>query len=56
MRGNKLGLLTSTDYNNLYQCESLEDIKLYLVRSGDAAFGRDGRRCRGGAYGEDSKR
>lgn len=30
VRGYKLGLLTSSDYNNLYQCESLEDIKLYL--------------------------
>ena len=32
MRGHKSGLLTSSDYNNLCQCESLEDIKLHLVR------------------------
>ena len=31
MRGHKSGLLTSSDYNNLCQCESLEDIKLHLV-------------------------
>jgi V-type H+-transporting ATPase subunit d len=31
VRGFKLGLLTSADYNNLSQCESLDDIKLYLV-------------------------
>lgn len=30
VRGFKLGLLTTADYNNLYQCESLEDVKLYL--------------------------
>ncbi len=32
VRGYKLGLLSSADYNNLSQCESLDDIKLYLVR------------------------
>ena len=31
VRGYKLGLLTTADYNNLCQCETLEDIKLYLV-------------------------
>ena len=31
VRGFKLGLLSSADYNNLAQCESLDDIKLYLV-------------------------
>lgn len=35
MRGYKLGLLSSADYNNLSQCESLDDIKLYLVRMHD---------------------
>lgn len=30
LRGYKGGLLTSIDYNNLSQCESLEDIKLHL--------------------------
>lgn len=31
VRGFKLGLLSSADYNNLSQCETLDDIKLYLV-------------------------
>lgn len=32
MRGHRTGLLTVPDYNNLCQCENLEDIKLNLVR------------------------
>ena len=32
-RGYKLGLLTTADYNNICQCETLDDIKLYLVRT-----------------------
>ena len=36
VRGYKLGLLTTADYNNLCQCETLEDIKLYLVGAADA--------------------
>lgn len=31
VRGYKLGLLTPADYNNLSQCETLDDIKLYLT-------------------------
>jgi ATP synthase (C/AC39) subunit len=31
VRGHRSGLLTSADYNNLAQCESLDDIKLNLV-------------------------
>ena len=31
VRGYKLGLLTTSDYNNICQCETLDDIKLYLV-------------------------
>lgn len=31
VRGYKLGLLTTADYNNLTQCETLDDIKLYLT-------------------------
>ena len=31
VRGHRSGLLTSSDYNNLAQCESLDDIKLNLV-------------------------
>lgn len=34
VRGYKQGLLTTADYNNLCQCETLEDIKLYLVGAG----------------------
>lgn len=32
VRGHRSGLLTAADYNNLAQCESLDDIKLNLVR------------------------
>lgn len=32
VRGHKSGLLTVADYNNLTQCEALDDIKLNLVR------------------------
>lgn len=31
VRGHKTGLLTVPDYNNLTQCEALDDIKLNLV-------------------------
>ena len=34
VRGHRSGLLTAADYNNLAQCESLDDIKLNLVRVG----------------------
>lgn len=44
VRGYKLGLLRHADYNNLCQCESLDDIKLYLVRS----LGGGGRARAGG--------
>lgn len=30
VRGYRSGLLTATDYNNLCQCETLDDIKLHL--------------------------
>lgn len=32
VRGHKAGLFSAAEYNNLCQCESLEDIKLHLVR------------------------
>lgn len=32
VRGHRAGLLTVQDYNNLCQCESLEDIKLSTLR------------------------
>ncbi|GJN18537.1 hypothetical protein PR202_gb05709 [Eleusine coracana subsp. coracana] len=31
VRGNRSGLLTSADYNNLCQCENLDDIKMHLT-------------------------
>ena len=31
VRGHKAGLLKQSDYNNLCQCESLDDVKLHLV-------------------------
>ncbi len=31
VRGHKAGLLTVADYNNLCQCENMDDIKLNLV-------------------------
>ena len=31
VRGHRSGLLTTSDYNNLCQCETLDDIKLNLV-------------------------
>jgi hypothetical protein len=30
VRGYRAGLLTSSDYNNLCQCETLDDIKMHL--------------------------
>ncbi|CAA3013862.1 V-type proton ATPase subunit d2, partial [Olea europaea subsp. europaea] len=30
VRGYRSGLLTASDYNNLCQCETLEDIKMHL--------------------------
>lgn len=33
VRGHRAGFLTVADYNNLSQCESLDDVKLNLVSS-----------------------
>lgn len=42
VRGHKSGLLTVPDYNNLTQCEALDDIKLNLVSiNADAAPSAD---------------
>lgn len=30
VRGHRSGLLTAADYNNLCQCETLDDIKMHL--------------------------
>ena len=32
VRGYRGGLLTAGDYNNLSQCENLDDVKMHLVR------------------------
>jgi hypothetical protein len=32
VRGHKAGLLRQNDYHNLFQCETLDDLKLNLVR------------------------
>ena len=48
VRGHKLGLLTTADYNNLCQCESLEDIKLYLVGAAPAGRRRLAAACAAG--------
>lgn len=42
MRGHKAGLLTVPDYNNLTQCEALDDIKLNLVSSHEGATSAGG--------------
>lgn len=39
VRGHKAGLLTVSDYNNLCQCETLDDIKLHLVSTGPDSTG-----------------
>lgn len=41
VRGHKSGLLTIPDYNNLTQCEALDDIKLNLVSAAAARAGSD---------------
>jgi len=33
VRGHKAALLSAADYASLQQCESLDDVKLFLVRS-----------------------
>lgn len=38
VRGHKSGLLTVADYNNLTQCEALDDIKLNLVSRAKPAW------------------
>lgn len=39
VRGHRAGLLTVADYNNLCQCETMDDIKLNLVRGAAEALG-----------------
>lgn len=49
MRGHRSGLLTVADYNNLTQCETLDDIKLNLVRCHGGGGGDGGDGSGGGA-------
>ena len=39
MRGHRTGLLTMADYNNLTQCEGMDDVKLNLVKEGEGGGG-----------------
>lgn len=45
VRGHKSGLLTVPDYNNLTQCEALDDIKLNLVSTGSSRMQWAGVHC-----------
>jgi len=38
LRGYRLGILTTTDYNNLVQCEVLDDMRLHLASTGYGDF------------------
>lgn len=40
VRGYRAGLLTAADYNNLSQCDNLDDVKLHLVRAELCCNGR----------------
>jgi len=42
VRGYKSGLLAAADYNNLCQCESLDDIKLNLTGTDYGGFLQNG--------------
>jgi hypothetical protein len=54
LRGYRGGLLTAADYNNLCQCENLDDIKLHLVRA--RRCGPCALRARGRAWRVDGMR
>lgn len=43
VRGYRSGLLTAADYNNLSQCDNLDDVKLHLVRGAALADQRNAR-------------
>ena len=42
LRGYRSGLLTAADYNNLCQCETLEDVKLHLTGTDYGSFLQNG--------------
>ena len=42
LRGYRSGLLTAADYNNLCQCETLEDVKLHLTGTDYGGFLQNG--------------
>lgn len=39
MRGHRAGLLRAADYSALFQCETLDDVKLNLVKEGEGGGG-----------------
>ena len=43
LRGYRSGLLTAADYNNLSQCETLDDVKLHLTGTDYGSFLQNGR-------------
>ena len=43
VRGHRGGLLTAVDYNNLCQCETLDDIKMHLSATDYGPFLQNGR-------------
>lgn len=45
VRGYRSGLLTAADYNNLCQCESLDDIKMHLSATEYGRYLQNGIYC-----------
>lgn len=39
VRGHRAGLLRAADYSALFQCETLDDVKLNLVKEGEGGGG-----------------
>lgn len=45
VRGHRAGLLTAADYNNLCQCETLDDIKMHLSATEYGPYLQNGAFC-----------
>lgn len=45
VRGHRAGLLTAADYNNLCQCETLDDIKMHLTATEYGSYLQNGAFC-----------
>lgn len=45
VRGHRAGLLTAADYNNLCQCETLDDIKMHLSATEYGSYLQNGAFC-----------